>query len=61
MTFTVPDGAEFVPRLFAELGVADPVGQRLAARRSTTSSCRYTGIDDPRRRGGSDNEHATAR
>ena len=28
VTFAVPDGERFVPRLFAELGRADPVGQR---------------------------------
>ena len=39
VTFFVPAGEEFVPRLFAELGVADHVGQRRRGRRSTTSSC----------------------
>ena len=44
-----PSGEEFVPRLFAELGRADPVGQRLAAdaRRRLHDLHRH---DDPRRR-----------
>ena len=49
VTFFVPSGEEFVPRLFAELGRADPVGQRLAAdaRRRLHD---LHGLDDPRRR-----------
>ena len=39
VTFAVADGEQFVPRLFAELGVADPLGQRRRGPRSTTSSC----------------------
>ena len=31
VTFSVASGEEFVPRLFAELARADPVGQRLPA------------------------------
>ncbi len=31
VTFGVPAGEHFVPRLFAELGHADPLGQRLAS------------------------------
>ena len=50
VTFFVPSGEEFVPRLFAELGVADPLGQRVApdARRRLHVAHRH---DDPRRRG----------
>ena len=49
VTFFVPSGEEFVPRLFAELGAADPVGQRVAAdaRRRLHDLHR---LDDPRRR-----------
>ena len=49
VTFFVPAGEEFVPRLFAELGVRDPLGQRLAAdaRRRLHELHR---LDDPRRR-----------
>ena len=50
VTFAVPDGEEFVPRLFAELERADPLGQPLAAdpRRRLHVPHR---VDDPRRRG----------
>ena len=53
VSFGVPEGEQFVPRLFAELGSAAPDqgGQRLApdARRRVHV---LHGLDDPRRRGG---------
>ena len=50
VAFFVPSGEEFVPRLFAELGVANPLGQRVApdARRRLHVAHRH---HDPRRRG----------
>ena len=47
VTFHVADGEHFVPRLFAELPIADPLGQRRAAdaRRRVP---RLHGHDDPR-------------
>ena len=43
-------GEEFVPRLFAELGLADPLGQRVAADARRRLHVLH-GLDDPRRRG----------
>ena len=59
VTFYVPTAREFVPRLFAELGVADPLGQRLApdARRRVHVASPAATIRDAEE---SPTKHATA-
>ena len=51
VTFGVPEGEQFVPRLFAELGVADPLGERRApvARRRLHVLHRHARSATPRR------------
>ena len=62
VTFRVPSGEEFVPRLFAELGVPIRVGQRLAADARRRLHVVH-GHDDPRRGGvpGSDRTRCSCR
>ena len=57
VTFSVAGGEQFVPRLFAELAIADQVGERVAAvaRRRVHVLHRH---DHPRRRGGRQRRHA---